>query len=63
MSYPQGHRIVSYSLTVEELEELTTYGGDEARTFTDEQIDSLGKAIREAISDTVSEFLSTTASY
>ena len=55
--YPQEHKIVEYTLTVADLEELTTYGGDEMRSFTDKQIIDLGEAIQEAITDTISNFL------
>jgi hypothetical protein len=55
--YPQNHEIVKYVLTVEDLEEMTTYGGDELQTFTNEQIDLLSEEINDAITETVSEFL------
>lgn len=55
--YPQNHEIVKYVLTVEDLEEMTTYGGDDLQTFTNEQIDLLSEEINDAITETVSEFL------
>lgn len=62
-TYSAEHQILDYHLTVEDLEELTTYGGDEARSFTRDQVDGLAEALREAISDTITEFLNHTAGY
>jgi hypothetical protein len=55
--YPQNHEIVKYVLTVEDLEEITTYGGDDLQTFTNEQIDLLSEDISDAITDAITEFL------
>lgn len=55
--YSQDHEIVGYNFTVEDLEELTTYGGDELRTFSNEQIDDLSKDIKDAINDVIANFL------
>ncbi len=55
--YPQDHEIVKYVLSVEDLEEMTTYGGDELKTFSNEQIDLLSEEIKDAITEVISEFL------
>jgi hypothetical protein len=55
--YPQNHEIVKYVLTVEDLEEITTYGGDDLQTFTNEQIDLLSEEISDVITDAITEFL------
>jgi len=55
--YPQNHEIVKYVLTVEDLEEMTTYGGDDLQTFTNEQIDLLSEEINDVITDAITEFL------
>lgn len=56
--YKKEHIIISYVLTVEDLEELTTIGGDEKRSFSDKQVIELGDSIQTAIDEAVSEFLS-----
>jgi hypothetical protein len=55
--YPQDHEIVKYVLSVEDLEEMTTYGGDDLKTFSNEQIDLLSEEIKDAITEVISEFL------
>jgi hypothetical protein len=58
--YAQNHEIVNYVLTVDDLEELTTYGGDDLRTFSNKQIDLLSEEIKDAINEVISEFLNHT---
>jgi len=55
--YPQNHEIVNYVLSVEDLEEFTTYGGDELKTFSNEQIDLLSEEIKDVITETITDFL------
>ena len=45
--YPQDHEIVNYVLSVQDLEEITTYGGDDLQTFSNEQIDLLSEEIKD----------------
>ena len=56
--YPISHEIVNYVFTVEDLIDLTTYGGDEPRYFSDEAIDRLSEDIKDAINESISDFLS-----
>ena len=55
--YPQDHEIVNYVLSVQDLEEITTYGGDDLQTFSNEQIDLLSEEIKDAITEVITEFL------
>lgn len=56
-NYEPNHEIVSYVFTVGDLTDLTTYGGDEPRYFSNEAIDRLSKEIQDEINDIISEFL------
>jgi hypothetical protein len=57
--YSKDYKIINSSLTVDELEELTTYGGSEEdrRSFTNDQINELSNDIEEAIQEIISNFL------
>jgi len=57
--YSKDYKIINSSLTVDELEEMTTYGGSEEdrRSFTNDQINELSNDIEEAIQETISNFL------
>ena len=57
--YSKDYKIINSSLTVDELEEMTTYGGSEEdrRSFTNDQINELSNDIEEAIQEIISNFL------
>lgn len=56
--YSVSHEIVNYVFTVEDLIDLTTYGGEEPRYFSNEAVDQLAGYIKDAINETISDFLS-----
>lgn len=56
--YEDSHEIVNYVFTVEDLTDLTTYGGDEPRYFSNEAVDRLAADIKDSINEVISEFLS-----
>lgn len=45
-------------MDIDDIEELTTYGNEPRRSFTDEQYDALSKELKDAIHDVISDFLS-----
>ena len=45
-------------MDIEDIEELTTYGDEPRRSFTDEQYDALAKELKDVIQDVISDFLS-----
>lgn len=57
--YTAESKVFEFSLTVQELEDLTTYGGTEAdrRIFTPDQINELKEALDDAVKEAISEFL------
>lgn len=57
MPYPKNHMVLDYQMDISDIEELTTYGGEPLRSFTDEQIDALSKELKDVIQDVISDFL------
>lgn len=49
--------VLDYQMDISDIEELTTYGGEPLRSFTDEQIDALSKELKDVIQDVISDFL------
>lgn len=58
MPYPKNHIIIDYQMDIDDIEELTTYGNEPRRSFTDEQYDALSKELKDVIHDVISDFLS-----
>lgn len=57
MPYPKNHIIIDYQMDIDDIEELTTYGNEPRRSFTDEQYDALSKELKDVIHDVISDFL------
>jgi hypothetical protein len=55
--YSKDFSIYKTDFTVDQLEEMTEYGGDERETFTNEEINELATNIQDAVQQVIEDFL------
>ena len=55
--YTKDFSIYKTDLTVDQLEEMTEYMGEDRRSFTNEQINQLTSDIEEAVQQVIEDFL------
>jgi hypothetical protein len=55
--YSKDFSIYKTDFTVDQLEEMTEYGGDARETFTNEEINELATNIQDAVQQVIEDFL------